>query len=177
MGADASAFLNIGFPVSRGDFWTERSAIRKDCRKGHQQKDPEWLVCPKCGGKFNEPYTILEPTVNFQRFCTERKFTPQDILDEKAIEPNGKAFGGLDVIDSQAVQSSEDGCGWGNRPDPRVWVLGKNLARISSEGNTPPHPISQDKITTAFAECTLMADALGLGDREVSLYPGVYWSV
>jgi len=174
MGADASAFLSIGFPVSREDFWTERSAVRKDCPNGHSQKDSDWIVCPSCGGKFNEPYTILEPTNNFQRFCTTRKLNPTDILDEDAIQPDRKAFDGLDIIDSQAVQSSEDGYG---RNDPREWVIGKTLARISSEGNAPPHPISQDKITTAFAECKLMADALGLGDREVSLYPGVYWSV
>jgi len=163
-----TVFFRLGFPISRTDFWAERTSKVRACPRGCPIKGrPKF--CPNCGSPTRHPVATT-PTALFKKLAgmtvgeNDLDLEPGDVW-ETLIENchddydlNHNATGSLCIFRSNRGDAEEDY---------------DRLGILLTEG--PTHTLFNvnrkvEWLTGAITQLTDLRDKLGLSDREINFY-------
>jgi hypothetical protein len=180
MGADGSAYVVLGFEVTRTTFFVTKKAGIK-CPKGHRPTKPTSKFCDECGGRFAEAATE-EATPDFAAWAERLGHSPDDVwemlneyeggIDIGAGKKNAKFYAELGIHHVGAIESSEE--------DTGHTALGFKLFQQESERGRGPsvNVCSLPELTEKAVFLETLAKELKV---EFALPPQLfltfYWSV
>jgi hypothetical protein len=163
MGADFSAQLIFGMPVTEDDFW-QVTGTKMVCPKGHEQPSADMAFCPKCGKKFESAEEIA-PTEALEKFAAAKGFEEDHDAAWSALEDGDE--GGLGFLCVDKFQGTD--C------DRTTFVLGFQLADVGEYGHGDS-TVSIGRLLEMKDEIRKEVEMMGLEFREPIIATTLYCS-
>jgi len=181
MGADATAYVVLGFPVTREMFLTKAESGQYACANGHEAPKNPPPFCSQCG-KPIKAVIASQPTEAISRWADRLHIDPRGLWD-KLRDYRGLSepadHKGLGIYDVTRIATSED--------EGAVFALGFKLLVQPSEGSYRGKEVTNG-VPISSLDSNLMRISVGFLERHalwmgwekqlpVQLFLSVYWSV
>lgn len=165
MGLDVYGRLIMGVQVEMRDLFEEKDLWNHDeCCKEDVGRGKKF--CSNCGTKFRKIKKTI-PTEGLRKLWVMEGFDEEHFDDDLSIED-------LDdiVFNVNCHQGCEDDL---SRATIAVGVCLKSTG-FNRSGMAGPEPVTMKRFEDAKAKALEMAEALGIKDPKVNLYPTTYYS-
>jgi hypothetical protein len=150
MGVSYTAFLKIGFEVSKSDFFEQDGVIRR-CAKKHETTE-DHKFCSRCGGEIREESTLF-PTKSFKDFAAKRGRDVFDLWNEMLRD---------DITSTHALQG-------GDAPDLEDMAICIVLRAVDMCDDGVSNPVGEKELEEAKQNLMALMRELKIY-RPIELY-------